>query len=116
MSGEDNNINTTVWKQKLGQTKRTNFNTLYDQCNGEMPVDIFQILFNQKLRRVLFIKHCNMQKYHIMVHHSLFLKMNYKNTLMLYYFLDIIFSSAIYVLGADGLHEHLNDSSDYKQK
>ena len=68
MSGEDNNINTTVWKQKLGQTERTNFNTLYDQCNDEMPVDIFQILFNQKLRRVLCIKHCHMQKYHIMVH------------------------------------------------
>ena len=33
---------------------------------------------------------------------SLFLKMNYKNTLMLYYFLNIIFSSAIYVIGADG--------------
>ena len=40
-----------------------------------------------------------MQKYHIMVHHSLFLKMNYKNTLMLYYFLNIMFSSAIYVIG-----------------
>ena len=35
------------------ETEHTNFNTLYDQCNGKMPVDIFEMLFNHELRRHL---------------------------------------------------------------
>ena len=39
--------------KNLGQTEQSNFNTLYDQCNGKMPVDIFEMLFNPELRRHL---------------------------------------------------------------
>ena len=52
-SEKDNAINTLMWKQNLGQTEHTNFNTLYDKCNGKMSVDVFEILFNQELRRHL---------------------------------------------------------------
>lgn len=50
VSEKDNYINTLIWKQILGQTAHSNFNTLYDQCNGKMPLNIFEMLFNQELR------------------------------------------------------------------
>ena len=53
MSEKDNDINILVWRQNLEQTEHTNFNILYDQCDGKIPEDIFKILFNQKLRRHL---------------------------------------------------------------
>ena len=53
VSEKGNGINTLVWKQNLGQTEQTNFNTLYDQCSGKIPVDISEIIFNHEVRRHL---------------------------------------------------------------
>ena len=38
---------------KPGPNRVTNFNTLYDQSNGKMLVDIFEIMFNQELTKHL---------------------------------------------------------------
>ena len=91
VSEKDNDINTLIWKQILGQTAHSNFNTLHDQCNGKMPLDIFEMLFNQELRIHLVHETLQHAKVSHMIHHSLFMKMNYENTLMFYYFLGIIF-------------------------
>lgn len=91
VSEKDNDINTLIWKQILGQTAHSNFNTLHDQCNGKMPLDIFEMLFNQELR--IHLVHETLQ--HAKVSHNDTSFTFYEDELRKY--IDVLLFSGYYI-------------------
>ena len=48
----DNNENKGLqWKAEMSDTNRENLGKLYNACNGKMPVEISEMLFNHEIRQ-----------------------------------------------------------------